>query len=109
MTSASYPKWFCWLSIDHFLPEFRGIAADKATTMGHIQRHHLTESLCAVPSALLLTRMDALMAPIFEQIVQLRRQARSLARTRDALLPKLLSGQARVGEEAGYAFAEAAL
>ena len=40
-------------ALDHSPPHFhavsRGIAAGKATTMGHIQRHHLTDAKVAVP------------------------------------------------------------
>lgn len=57
VTSKSYPQWFVrgWL-LEH-LPEFRAIASDKATTMGHIQRRHLTEALVLVPPAPLLRRL----------------------------------------------------
>ncbi|RLG25602.1 hypothetical protein DRN85_05445 [Methanosarcinales archaeon] len=37
VTSEKYPKWFYYFWIKRYLPEFRHIAAGKATTMGHIQ------------------------------------------------------------------------
>jgi len=43
VTSDRYPKWFYLHSLLSHLPAFRQIAQDKATTMGHIRRHHLTE------------------------------------------------------------------
>ena len=42
VTSSKFPKWFYFLWTRHHLPDFRATAAGKATTMGHIQRHHLT-------------------------------------------------------------------
>ena len=54
VTSTQYPKWFylhCTLS---HLDEFRSIAADKATTMGHIKRHHLADAKCIVPNQTLI-------------------------------------------------------
>ena len=44
VTSTGFPKWFYYLWIHEHLPTFREIAAGKATTMGHIQRHHLTDA-----------------------------------------------------------------
>ena len=38
VTSTVFHKWFYYLWTLHHLDEFRLIAADKATTMGHIQR-----------------------------------------------------------------------
>ena len=52
VTSAKAPKWFCFQWLRYYLPDFQAIAADKATTMGHIRRHHLTEALVVVPPAL---------------------------------------------------------
>ena len=57
VTSEKYPKWFylhCLLS--HF-PEFQRIAADKATTMGHIKRHHLADAVCVAPPDRVITRV----------------------------------------------------
>ena len=48
VASDKVPKWFYYFATRHHLPNFRAIAADKATTMGHIQRKHLTEARIAV-------------------------------------------------------------
>src|SRR3569833_1416588 len=58
VTSASVPKWFYYFWIHEHLAEFRRIAAAKATTMGHIQRHHLSNAQVAVPSMSLLSQLD---------------------------------------------------
>ncbi|TAN43089.1 MAG: restriction endonuclease subunit S [Nitrospirae bacterium] len=50
VSSEQYPEWFFYFWIKHHLPEFRNIAQDKATTMGHIQRHHLSDALVVIPS-----------------------------------------------------------
>jgi type I restriction enzyme S subunit len=96
VTSSSYPKWFYYFWIYEHLPEFRYIAAGKATTMGHIQRHHLTEAKFVVPLSHVMDATDALVAPLFQHILQLRIQSRTLAALRDTLLPKLISGELRV-------------
>lgn len=80
----------------HHLPEFQSIAADKATTMGHIRRHHLTEAACVVAPPEVITAADRLLGPSLESFVAAALESRTLATLRDALLPRLLSGELRV-------------
>jgi type I restriction enzyme S subunit len=96
VTSSKYPKWFFYYWILHYLPEFRQIAAGKATTMGHIQRHHLTASQVAIPDDKTLERMDQVLGPILERTSRIRIETRLLSEIRDSLLPKLMSGKIRV-------------
>jgi type I restriction enzyme S subunit len=98
VTSTDYPRWFyyCWTKAH--LPEFRAIAAGKATTMGHIQRHHLASAMVLVPPSALLSHMTTVVEPLFSKIVHGAVENWSLATIRDALLPMLLSGELRVSE-----------
>jgi type I restriction enzyme, S subunit len=96
VTSAMFPKWFYYLWIHQHLPEFRHIAAGKATTMGHIQRHHLREAKALIPSSPLLEAMDRVLSPIVKAIILRNLESRTLAALRDTLLPKLISGELRV-------------
>jgi hypothetical protein len=54
VTSKNFAKWFYFLWTRYHLPHFQQIAAGKATTMGHIQRKHLTEAKVLVPPESLL-------------------------------------------------------
>lgn len=94
VTSKKYPLWFCYFWLSHHLEDFRRIAEDKTTTMGHIQRHHLTNALCLVPEN--LEPMDKAIRPIVESIINNEQQSATLASLRDALLPKLMSGEIEV-------------
>lgn len=96
VTSAEVPKWFYFLATRHHLSDFRAIAADKATTMGHIQRKHLTEARVAVVPPESMEKFDEVIASQFDQLVSNGQQSRSLAQLRDTLLPKLISGELRV-------------
>lgn len=96
VTSSEFPKWFYYLWTRHHLDEFRLIAASKATTMGHIQRGHLSAAKVVVPPRPLLDQMSKAMSPLVEQIIASRVQSRTLATLRDTLLPKLLNGELRV-------------
>jgi len=93
VTSTEFPRWFYYLWTLYHLEEFRVIAAGKATTMGHIQRGHLTAAKVLIPPRTLLEAMTQTMSPLIDQIVANRIQSRTLASLRDTLLPKLLSGE----------------
>ncbi len=96
ITSNEVPKWFYYYATLHHLPEFRAIAAGKATTMGHIQRKHLTDARIAVAPSNDMKNFDTFIAPIFDQMVNNAKQSRTLAQLRDTLLPKLIRGEIRV-------------
>jgi type I restriction enzyme S subunit len=101
VTSSTYPKWFFFFWILHHLPDFQDIAANKATTMGHIQRHHLSQARVNVPSSAILEATNSQMEPLLAQIIRNNIESRTLAALRDALLPKLLSGELLI-DEADY-------
>jgi type I restriction enzyme S subunit len=96
VVSDHYPGWFVYYHLVAAMPLFKSIAAHKATTMGHIQRKHLSESLLAIPPTRLIQATSEAVSPIYDKIHQGERESQYLASTRDALLPKLLSGEIRV-------------
>lgn len=96
VSSEKYPKWFYYYWVKHFLPLYQSIASDKATTMGHIQRRHLKESIINVPNIELLEKANDVLEPIFDRLQNNSIQIRTLTQTRDTLLPKLMSGQLEV-------------
>jgi|GEM_PF-6546539 len=69
VTSPEFPKWFYYLWTLHHLDEFRLIVADKATTMGHIQRGHLTAAKVLIPPRPLLDAMTRTMSPLIDQLI----------------------------------------
>ena len=98
VTSARYPKWFYLHSLLSHLRAFRRIAQDKATTMGHIRRHHLTEALCVAPPDDVIARFSGTFSCLLERRVANELSSRNLAALRDTLLPKLISGDLRTGD-----------
>lgn len=102
VTSNEVPKWFYFFATRQHLSDFRAIAAGKATTMGHIQRKHLTDARIAVAPPESMKKFDAVIASLFDQLVSNAQQSRSLAQLRDTLLPKLISGELRVGDADKY-------
>lgn len=90
------PAWLAFYALKHVMPHFQAIAADKATTMGHIKRSHLSQYAVAVPPDNELVQHDRVFAPLFERALRARLEVETLTRIRDALLPRLVSGQIRV-------------
>lgn len=93
VTSSEVPKWFYFAWLNEHLPEFKAIAADKATTMGHIRRFHLTEAKVLLPPEPLMKAMTSVQQPLLEHIIHNRLESRALAELRDTLLGPLLSGE----------------
>lgn len=96
VSSAEYPAWFYSQWVWHHLEEFQSIAASKATTMGHIQRGHLSSARTICPSSKTIDVLGRLIGPLQDQVIANLLQSRTLAETRDLLLPKLMSGEIRV-------------
>ncbi|MBF0202289.1 MAG: restriction endonuclease subunit S [Desulfamplus sp.] len=98
VTSTDFPKWFyLYWSIEH-LYSFQRIAADKAVTMGHIKRSHLSDVNCAIPDKYLLVKGSEITNPYIEKMINNRVQNKALSNLRDTLLPKLISGEIRIPE-----------
>lgn len=94
-----FPKWFVFCATRMHLDEFRSIAASKATTMGHIQRGHLSDALVPVPPKAVLDSASEILTPLFELAITKKIEARNLATLRDKLLGRLISGTLEVPTE----------
>ena len=76
--------------------EFRGVAIKSmsgATGRQRVQEQCFDDFQIAQPPRALLDRFSAIVAPSFRLIYKLHLQIKNLRRTRDLLLPRLLSGQ----------------
>ncbi|HRN51839.1 MAG TPA: restriction endonuclease subunit S [Anaerolineales bacterium] len=90
VTSKHYPAWFYYLWLQQHMPQFQEIAAGKATTMGHIQRHHLSAAKCLVPPKKLIQELSEIMLPLIGTHVSNQIEARKLSEIRNTLLPRLI-------------------
>ena len=98
VTSNKYYKWFYYAWTKHHLDRFIAVAADKATTMGHIKRDELSKAEVLIPNKADYKRIGALLQPIYDLIIANRIENKKLAETRDTLLPKLMSGEIDISE-----------
>lgn len=98
VTSTKYDKWFYYTWTVHHLARFVAIAADKATTMGHIKREALAKAEVLIPDKDSYRELGRLLAPLYKLAVACRVENRKLAELRDLLLPRLMSGELSVSE-----------
>lgn len=91
VTSQKFGKWFYYLWTKHHLDRFVFLAADKATTMGHIKREELNKAEVCIPSKSDYDKIGSSLKPIIETIIAKKVENRHLITLRDELLPKLMS------------------
>jgi len=96
VTSANYPKWFYYYWIKHHIEDFRRIAEDKTTTMGHIKREHLSKAKVLDPGKIFFKKFDKVVNGLIELYINNEKEKKYLSQLRDILLPKLMSGEIRV-------------
>ena len=89
------PRWLVYQALVTKLAEFRSIAADKATTMGHIQRRHLEVDV-PVPTPAQRAAIDGLMGGLWDRAIATDQESQTLTELRDTLLPALMDGTIRV-------------
>ena len=98
VTSDKFEKWFYFLWTRYHLENFRQIAASKATTMGHIQRAHLSDAKVCVPGRKVLEAANAIFTPLIDSMIINSQEIKTLSELRDTLLPRLISGKLKLQE-----------
>lgn len=96
VTSDKYDPWFYCLWTKYHMHKFVALAKDRATTMGHIKRSALADSRVFVPNANRMRELKAIFEPLVDQMISVKVESRKLEELRDALLPKLISGEVNV-------------
>ena len=94
---GDWPTWLVASATERKLEDFKAIAADKATTMGHIQRHHL-DQVVGVPSWRVIATSHEAMQSLWDRALAAEVESLRLAELRDTLLPHLMSGRLTVRE-----------
>ena len=92
VSSNKYEQWLYYSWTKYHLQEFIAMAADRATTMGHIKREALEKAQVLIPCYDDYLRIGNLLQPIYNIIIANRVENRKLSALRDSLLPRLISG-----------------
>lgn len=74
------------------------LAKANGSTFQEISKGNFRPLPVVVPSEPMLQAFDAVAKPLYERIAKNERETRTLAQTRDLLLPRLMSGELRVAE-----------
>jgi type I restriction enzyme S subunit len=90
------PLYFLLHWVIENVPTFQRMAS--GATFKEISRGVFKTIDFLQPPAGVVLQFESLVAPLAEQVLSLQRQAQNLRRTRDLLLPRLLSGQIAVDE-----------
>ena len=78
VTSKKFPSWFIYEWTKHYLKKFKLIAAGKATTMGHIKRSDLMDSIVFIPNYKFLSQLTRIMKPIYDERIKIIKQNQHL-------------------------------
>ncbi|MEY2846983.1 MAG: hypothetical protein RL076_2529, partial [Chloroflexota bacterium] len=90
------PLYFLFHWVKENVPTFQRMAS--GATFKEISRGVFKTIEFLLPSKEITEKFEVTVAPIGKQLLTLQRQIQNLRRTRDLLLPRLLSGQLDVGE-----------
>lgn len=93
--------WYLALSCSLIGATIRSFS--NGTTVNMLPADAFELPLVAVPSLKVVSAMDSLVRPMLRKQGEARAEARTLAALRDALLPKLMSGEIRVRDAARLA------
>ncbi|MGH7575236.1 MAG: restriction endonuclease subunit S [Longimicrobiales bacterium] len=74
----------------------------EGTVFGSISKKDLHGIRCVAPSPAIVGAFDRLLSPLDSRIEALAQESHTLAAMRDALLPKLISGELRLNDAAAF-------
>ena len=96
-TNGKRSKPFLFTILKFLMPEFAELARNKQTTgLGHVTKSDMGRIQVPVTPQLLTQTFSELIDPIYDRMVLSLNENRTLAETRDYLLPKLMSGKVRI-------------
>lgn len=86
-------RWFTYLLLKYFKPEFSRIASNKQTTgLGHVTSSDL-KRLSFIYNKAAIEAFEEEISPIMDMVYTNKIESQTLAQLRDTLLPKLMSGE----------------
>ncbi|MDE7432473.1 MAG: restriction endonuclease subunit S [Lachnospiraceae bacterium] len=97
VSSDRFDSWFYYSWTLFHLEKFIAVAADKATTMGHIKREELEKAKVMIPDKEEYDRISRIIKPLYELMISSRIVCSRLMEMRDALLPQLLEETLDIG------------
>lgn len=94
--SENFPEWFVYQYLTSELWKFQRMATAGETMMGHIKRKDLQQHFIVIPPNQLLKKLSETMNPLYSLSKSISINQKHITSIRDALLPKLMSGELKV-------------
>ena len=95
-SSENFPEWFVYQYLTSELWKFQRMASAGETMMGHIKRKDLQQHLIVIPPNQLLKKLSETMNPLYRLSKSISINQKHITSIRDALLPRLMSGELKV-------------
>ena len=89
---SKYLYWYC----EHLSPYIR-TGGLGGSVFGNMNKRDFSALLALYPKLAVIQAFDLFVSPMHATILSLEERSQSLAQVRDSLLPKLISGEVRVG------------
>ncbi len=89
-------KSYCLYKLKSYKKYF-DVFETEGTVFGSLNKQNFNDLQSIIPSEKIIENFDSIVAPLDRKIFVNEQQIRTLTKTRDVLLPKLMSGQIRVG------------
>lgn len=87
--------YYCYMTLSELAHEIRARGSGGSVTL-NLNKTQFAALPVLIPDAMSIEALHKALTPIFDKILLNAKQSLTLATTRDALLPKLLSGEIRV-------------
>ena len=100
LDEAALPKLFLYHAVMSWRLREEIIGHTNGTTVNMLAADGLQRPRIVLPPQALAGGFDSIVAPIHQLVEQNHGESKTLSETRDALLPKLLSGEVRVSDTA---------
>ena len=89
VTPKGFPKWFIQIQIEKHIEDWNRLISAKATSMGHIKREDLENTIVVIPSIDAMRKTDEQMSPIFRAIYLKQQEKTKLTELQSLLLAKM--------------------
>lgn len=93
---------YCTFRSPDFIARLQRLVTGTSNSHQRIKPDQVELMSCVVPPKDIASQFELSMRPIFERVHANREQAQTLASLRDALLPRLISGQLRLPEASSH-------
>jgi type I restriction enzyme S subunit len=90
-SNGEISNYHLFLALEKPIQDFN--KAIVGTTVAHLGDMHIKTIQIVWPPEAILQKAGGFLEPLSEEIITLKRQIQNLRKTRDLLLPRLLSGQ----------------